>query len=54
MKIGSHVSIKGGLIGATKEAYSYGSNTFMIDTGAFTDKSSEYVISRIAEGPLKS
>lgn len=34
MKIGSHVSIKDGLLGAAKEAYSYGSNTFMIYTGA--------------------
>ncbi len=34
MKIGSHVSIKNGLLGAAKEAYSYGSNTFMIYTGA--------------------
>lgn len=34
MKIGSHVSIKGGLLGAAKEAYSYGGNTFMIYTGA--------------------
>lgn len=34
MKIGSHVSIAGGLLAAAKEAYSYGSNTFMIYTGA--------------------
>ncbi|HAN09560.1 MAG TPA: deoxyribonuclease IV [Clostridiales bacterium] len=34
MKIGSHVSMSGGLIGAAKEAYSYGANTFMIYTGA--------------------
>lgn len=34
LKIGSHVSISGGLIGAAKEAYSYGANTFMIYTGA--------------------
>ncbi len=34
MKIGSHVSIKDGLIGAAKESHSYGSNTFMIYTGA--------------------
>ncbi|WP_330651600.1 deoxyribonuclease IV [[Clostridium] colinum] len=34
MKIGSHVSISGGLINAAKEAYSYGANTFMIYTGA--------------------
>ncbi|PHV71288.1 deoxyribonuclease IV [Sporanaerobium hydrogeniformans] len=33
-KIGSHVSISGGLLGAAKEAYSYGANTFMIYTGA--------------------
>ena len=32
--IGSHVSISKGLIGAAKEAYSYGANTFMIYTGA--------------------
>ena len=34
IKIGSHVSISGGLINAAKEAYSYGANTFMIYTGA--------------------
>lgn len=34
MKIGSHVSMSGGLINAAKEAYSYGANTFMIYTGA--------------------
>ncbi len=34
MKLGSHVSISGGLLGAAKEAVSYGSNTFMIYTGA--------------------
>ena len=34
MLIGSHVSIKNGLIGAAKEAYSYGANTFMVYTGA--------------------
>ena len=34
LKLGSHVSISGGLIGAAKEAYSYGANTFMIYTGA--------------------
>ncbi|HCC06707.1 MAG TPA: deoxyribonuclease IV [Clostridiales bacterium] len=34
MKIGSHVSMSRGLIGAAKEAYSYGANTFMIYTGA--------------------
>lgn len=34
MKIGSHVSISKGLIGAAKEAYSYGANTFMFYTGA--------------------
>ncbi|MGL4345568.1 MAG: deoxyribonuclease IV [Cellulosilyticaceae bacterium] len=34
LKIGSHVSISGGLIEAAKEAYSYGANTFMIYTGA--------------------
>ncbi len=33
MKIGSHVSIKGGLLAAAKEAQSYGANTFMIYTG---------------------
>ncbi len=32
--IGSHVSIANGLIGAAKEAISYGANTFMIYTGA--------------------
>ncbi len=34
LKIGSHVSINGGLIAAAKEAHSYGANTFMIYTGA--------------------
>ncbi len=34
MKIGSHVSIQGGLLGAAKEAVSYGANTFMVYTGA--------------------
>ncbi len=34
MKIGSHVSMSGGLIKAAKEANSYGANTFMIYTGA--------------------
>lgn len=34
MLIGSHVSITGGLLGAAKEAASYGANTFMIYTGA--------------------
>lgn len=33
-KIGSHVSISGGLIGAAKEAASYNADTFMIYTGA--------------------
>lgn len=34
IKIGSHVSMSKGLIGAAKEAYSYGATTFMIYTGA--------------------
>jgi deoxyribonuclease-4 len=34
LKIGSHVSISGGLLGAAMEAYSYGANTFMVYTGA--------------------
>ena len=34
MLIGSHVSISGGLLGAAKEAVSYGANTFMVYTGA--------------------
>lgn len=34
LKIGSHVSMSGGLLGAAKEAFSYGANTFMIYTGA--------------------
>lgn len=34
MKIGSHVSMSGGLINAAKEAFSYKANTFMIYTGA--------------------
>lgn len=34
MKIGSHVSMAGGLINAAKEAHSYDANTFMIYTGA--------------------
>lgn len=33
-KIGSHVSISGGLLGAAKEAASYNADTFMIYTGA--------------------
>ncbi|MDR2903110.1 MAG: deoxyribonuclease IV [Clostridiales bacterium] len=37
MKIGSHVSMTGGLLGAAKEAASYGANTFMIYTGAPTN-----------------
>lgn len=37
LKIGCHVSIKGGLLGAAKEAYSYGATTFMIYTGAPTN-----------------
>lgn len=32
--LGSHVSMSKGLIGAAKEAYSYGADTFMIYTGA--------------------
>ncbi|MCL2874133.1 MAG: deoxyribonuclease IV [Defluviitaleaceae bacterium] len=34
MLIGSHVSISDGLLGAAKEAVSYGANTFMVYTGA--------------------
>ncbi len=34
LKIGSHVSIAEGLLGAAKEAASYGASTFMIYTGA--------------------
>lgn len=34
MKLGSHVSISGGLIKAAKEAHSYNADTFMIYTGA--------------------
>ncbi|ONI46335.1 deoxyribonuclease IV [Candidatus Epulonipiscium fishelsonii] len=34
LKIGSHVSIANGLLGAAQEAFSYGANTFMIYTGA--------------------
>lgn len=34
LKIGSHVSMSDGLLGAAKEAYSYGANTFMLYTGA--------------------
>lgn len=34
MKIGSHVSMSGGLISAAREAFSYNANTFMIYTGA--------------------
>lgn len=37
LKIGCHVSIKGGLLGAAQEAYSYGATTFMIYTGAPTN-----------------
>ncbi|MGL4736360.1 MAG: deoxyribonuclease IV [Cellulosilyticaceae bacterium] len=34
LKLGSHVSIAKGLLGAAQEAHSYGANTFMIYTGA--------------------
>ena len=34
MKIGAHVSMSKGLLGASKEAAEYGANTFMIYTGA--------------------
>lgn len=34
LKIGSHVSISKGLLGAAMEAHSYGANTFMVYTGA--------------------
>jgi len=34
LQLGSHVSMSKGLIGAAKEAHSYGGNTFMIYTGA--------------------
>ncbi|ONI38591.1 deoxyribonuclease IV [Candidatus Epulonipiscium fishelsonii] len=34
LKIGSHVSMANGLLGAAQEAFSYGANTFMIYTGA--------------------
>lgn len=34
LKIGSHVSMANGLLGAAKEAASYNANTFMIYTGA--------------------
>ena len=34
MLLGSHVSISSGLLGAAKEAVSYGANTFMVYTGA--------------------
>jgi deoxyribonuclease-4 len=34
LQLGSHVSISNGLIGAAKEAHSYGADTFMIYTGA--------------------
>lgn len=51
LKIGSHVSISGGLIGAAKEAYSYGANTFMIYTGAPQNtKRSPLEKLKIAEG----
>lgn len=33
-KLGSHVSMTGGLLGAAKEAVSYGASTFMVYTGA--------------------
>ncbi len=32
--LGSHVSIAKGLLGAAQEAHSYGSDTFMVYTGA--------------------
>ncbi|MCT4611970.1 MAG: deoxyribonuclease IV [Clostridia bacterium] len=34
MLLGSHVSMSKGLVGAAKEAHSYGANTFMLYTGA--------------------
>ncbi len=34
LKLGSHVSISKGLLGAAQEAYSYGADTFMVYTGA--------------------
>ncbi|OOO00646.1 MAG: deoxyribonuclease IV [Epulopiscium sp. Nele67-Bin004] len=34
LKLGCHVSMSSGLLGAAKEAHSYGANTFMIYTGA--------------------
>ncbi|MBS4961090.1 MAG: deoxyribonuclease IV [Clostridiales bacterium] len=34
MLVGSHVSIRGGLLGAAQEAFSYGATTFMTYTGA--------------------
>ena len=34
LKIGSHVSIAKGLLGAAQEAHSYGASTFMVYTGA--------------------
>lgn len=34
LKLGSHVSMSGGLLGAAKEAASYGADSFMIYTNA--------------------
>lgn len=51
LKIGSHVSISKGLLGAAKEAHSYGANTFMVYTGAPQNtKRSPLEKLKIAEG----
>lgn len=51
MKIGSHVSIKDGLLGAAKESHSYGASTFMIYTGAPQNtRRSPIETMKIAEG----
>lgn len=58
LKLGSHVSMSGGLIGAAKEASKYDADTFMIEhglsdivvhPGAFTDKDAPYGIGRIID-----
>ncbi len=51
IKIGSHVGISGGLIGAVEESLSYGSTTFMVYTGAPQNtKRSDLTKLKIPEG----
>ncbi len=51
IKIGSHVGISGGLVGAVKESLSYGATTFMCYTGAPQNtKRSDLAKLKIEEG----